>query len=195
MEIQCEEKLDESWIIDFEKIDDVYSKYYKSDIYFIKISYLYVDKENELFKIKEEVFFMQNPNIVSREELISIIKKSSVLNNKRFSLLSLLKYNINIDPQNIKNFLIYSNNFVSNYEEDKYITILKNIDEIVFDKTINMYHDLNNIIIIYYEKNNEKQNNLNNSYHNNNNNNNNNNTKKVYLHKNLNNSHKKTIRR
>jgi hypothetical protein len=193
IEMLIEDKLDELWITDFEKIDDIYSEYYKSDIYFVKITCLYVDKENDLFKIKEEVFFMQNPNIISRDELISIIKKNSILNNKRFSLLSLLKYNINIEPQNVKYFLTSSDNFVTDYDNNEYITILKNIDEIEFDKTINMYHDLNNVIVIYYEKNIENQNNLNNSYHNNNNNNNN--TKKVYLHKNVNNSHKKTIRR
>ena len=192
IEMLIEDKLDELWITDFEKIDDIYSEYYKSDIYFVKITCLYVDKENDLFKIKEEVFFMQNPNIISRDELISIIKKNSILNNKRFSLLSLLKYNINIEPQNVKYFLTSSDNFVTDYDNNEYITILKNIDEIEFDKTINMYHDLNNVIVIYYEKNIENQNKLTANNHNN--------TKKIYLHRclhhnNNNNNHKKTIRR
>jgi hypothetical protein len=149
MEILVEDKLDETWIKDFEKIDNTYSEFYKSDIYFVKITCIYIDKENEILKIKEELFFMKNPNIISREELVGILKKNSFLNNICFSLLSLLRYNLNIEPEDIT----YVNN-------KNYMSILKNIDEIVFDKTINMFHHLNNIIIIYYEK---ISNNLNNS--------------------------------
>ena len=190
MEIN-EDKLDESWIKDFDKIDNLYSDYYKNDIYFIKITCLYVDSENSLFKIKEEKFFMQKPNILSREELIAVIKKNSHLNDKRFSLLSLLKYNINIEPQDIKYFLISENLGIDNDNDydnnNKYITVLKNIDQIEFDKTITMYHDLNDIIIIYYE-NNLGLNKTNNTKGNNNKNN----TKKIYLHNK--NNHKKTNR-
>jgi hypothetical protein len=183
-EILSEEKLDETWIKDFEKLDNRYFEFYKSDIYFVKITCIYIDKENEIFKIKEELFFMKNPNIITREELVGILKKNSLLNNNTcYSLLSLLRYNLNIEPQNI------------NYINDQnYMTSMKNIDEIVFDKTIDMYHDLNNIIIIYYEK---KSNNLNNSQLGSNNNT----TKKIYFHNNHNhnsvstNNHKKTIRK
>jgi hypothetical protein len=71
--------------------------------------------------------------------------------------------------------------------DNKYITVLKNIDEIEFDKTITMYHDLNDIIIIYYENNSGLNKNSNSKG-----NNNKNNTKKIYLHNK--NNHKKTIR-
>ena len=177
MEILVEDKLDETWIKDFEKIDNTYSEFYKSDVYFVKITCIYIDQENEIFKIKEELFFMKNPNIISREELIGILKKNSFSNNNSFSLLSLLRYNLNIEPQDIS----YINN-------KNYITILKNIDEIVFDKTINMFHNLNNIIIIYYEKitNNKNKSHMNTS---------NNSTKKIYFHNSINNKHKKTIRK
>ncbi len=171
-------KLDESWINDFEKQDNIYSDYYKSDVFFIKISSIYVDCNNEICKIKEENFFMKNPNIISKEELIAIIKKNSILNNKIYSLLSLLKYNINIEPQDIKLFL--NNNYDNNF-----IHILKSIDSIFLNETINMFHELNNVIIVYYEK--MKFLNANN---------NNNNTKKIYLKKNVfTNKHQKTIRR
>jgi hypothetical protein len=180
------DKLDDSWITDFEKGDNAYSYYYKSDIYFVKITCIYVDKENALIKIKEEKFFMKNPNIISREELVAILKKNSLLNNKRFSLLSLLKYNINISPQDIRSFLLSDN--INLYKDtNKYISVLKNIDEIDFDKTINMYHDLNNIFIIYYEKfvDSSNKSNVNNI----------NTTKKVYLNKySSGNNHKKTVR-
>lgn len=76
MEILVEDKLDETWIKDFEKIDNIYSEFYKSDVYFVKITCIYIDQENDIFKIKEELFFMKNPNIISREELIGILRKT-----------------------------------------------------------------------------------------------------------------------
>jgi hypothetical protein len=186
LELQNEDKLDESWIKNFDEMDIVYSDYYKSDLYFVKLTFIYVNIENEIFKIKEELFFLKNPNLITREELIAIIKKNSILFNKRHSLLSLLKFNFTIDPENIKSLLKTEENLENPVK--KYITVLKNIDEIGLDKTIGMYHELNNIIIIYYEKIQDNDNNLYNKL------NSNNTTKKVYLHK-YSSNHKKTLRK
>ena len=45
----------------------------------------------------------------------------------------------------IKNYLIGKN-------DNNYLSIIKNIDEITFDKSISMLHDLNDLIFIFYEK-------------------------------------------
>jgi hypothetical protein len=61
---------------------------------------------------------------------------------------------------------------------------IKNIDAITFDKTINMFQDLNDLIFIFFEKNNVSKTHSNST---------NNVTKKVYL--TLKKSKKKTIRK
>jgi hypothetical protein len=73
-------------------------------------------------------------------------------------------------------------NFLSNtHEERNFLNIVKNIDAISFEKTINMFQDLNDLILIFYEKSKElKVVNTNNS------------TKKIYLRSNAN---KKTIKK
>ena len=49
---------------------------------------------------------------------------------------------------------------------DNFLTVIKNIDAVPFEKTINMLHDLNDIIFIFYEKSNElKKPNANNITH------------------------------
>jgi len=89
--------------------------------------------------------------------------------------LSILRYNISLEPDEIKNYL-------KNGENKEYLTVIKNIDTVVFDKSINMFHDLNDLILIFYEKSNElKPANSNNS------------TKKIYL-RSLS-SNKKTIKK
>jgi len=64
-------------------------------------------------------------------------------------LLSILKYNITLDADDIKNFLLTPD--LSSYNE-KFLTVNKHIDSIFFEKTITMFQDLNNVYFIFYEK-------------------------------------------
>jgi len=176
-----EENLDDSWINDFEKNDKPYDEYYKDNISTININVLYVNKENNIEKVSEEVFYMQKQNIISREEIIGIIKKNTILNGNYYSLLSIIKYNIVLNPEDVTAFLKTTN---FHYYNDTFFTTLKNIDTIYFEKTINMFQDLNTLFIIFYEK--DKTISGTTSIRNT--------TKKIYL-KNKNTKNKKTIRR
>ena len=122
---------------------------------------------------------LSTPNYISREEIIRILKKNTIVNNKKYSLLSILKFNITLKPQEIKNFL-KSNNLIDFL--DDFLTPIKNIDAITFEKTINMFQDLNDILFIFYEKTDEEIKKSSNNV-----------TKKVYLNKK--NSHKNTLRK
>ena len=72
-----------------------------------------------------------------------------------------------------KNYLVNNNN-------PEYLSIIKNIDDITFDKSITMFHDLNDLILIFYEKSKEFVKKYTND-----------NTRKIYLHSSL---HKNTIK-
>jgi hypothetical protein len=50
-----------------------------------------------------------------------------------------------LEPEDVKNYL-------KNGDKLEYLSVIKNIDTIVFDKSINMFHDLNDLIYIFYEK-------------------------------------------
>ena len=54
---------------------------------------------------------------------------------------------------------------------DKFLTTIQNIDTITFEKTINMFQDLNSLIFIFHEKSKDNQKTSSN----------NNNTKRIYL--------------
>ena len=170
-----ENELNDEWINNFEKTDKLYQDFYKDNLYYVNLKFIYVNRENEIDKIKQESFLMSSPNYISREEIIQILKESSIDNAKRYSLLSILKYNITLDADDIKKFLLFEN------EERNYLNIIKNIDAIPFDKTISMFQDINDLILVFYEKSNELKkidpNNV---------------TKKIYLRSNTN---KKTIKK
>jgi hypothetical protein len=165
-------KLDDEWINNFEKTDRLYKDFYKDDVYYINLTIIYINRDNEIDKIKYETLLMHYPNKISQEEIIKILKMNAIDNKKRYSLLSILRYNINLEPDEIKSYLL-------NGENKEYLSVIKNIDTVTYQKTINMFQDLNDLIIIYYEKSFEKPN-ANNS------------TKKVYM-RSLN-TNKKTIK-
>lgn len=187
IDINEDDVLDESWIQKFEKIDKLYEDFYKDNIYYININIIYVNKENSIEKINQELFIMQNPNMISREEIIGIIKRNSTINDtliNKYSFLTMIKYNFVLNPEDVTTFLKTKE---IDYYNSQFFTILKNVDSVVFEKTINMFQDLNTLFIIFYEKDkNIKDNNIIV--------NSNNCTKKIYL-RGSNPKNKKTLRR
>ena len=139
------EKLDDSWILEFASTDKLYQEFYKNDIYYIDVHYIYLNSCNEIVKINQGNFLFKNMNYISREEIMGLIKRNSIVDSVRYSLMSILKYNITVETENIKQFL-------NNDDVDNYMTSIKNIDTIKFEKTINMFQDLNDLFFIFYEK-------------------------------------------
>jgi hypothetical protein len=160
--------LDTDWITKFENIDNSYNIFYLDDVHSIKVKCVYINKENEIEKMKQENIMLGKPNYLSREEVMGIIKHNI---HGRYGLLSILKYNINLDPAQVKSFV------TTRQYEDTFLTTIKNIDAITWDTTISMFQDLNEIIFFFYEKCASHSNNV---------------TRKIWLQKHL--KAKKTIR-
>lgn len=146
------DELNDDWINQFEESEKLYKDFYKDNLYHINIDFIYINNNNEIEKIKQDTFLLSEHNSIKRDELIGLLKRNSIDNDKRYSLLSILKYNITLDTDDIKNFLLTSD--LSIYNE-KFLTINKHIDTIIFEKTINMFQDLNHLYFIFYEKSND----------------------------------------
>jgi len=171
-------ELNDDWINEFDKTENLYKDFYKDNLYYINIDFIYINRLNEIEKIKQDSILLSIPNSITRDELIGLLKRNTFDNNIKYSLMSILKYNITLEPDDIKNFLL--SNDTSQYN-DKFLIINKHIDTIVFEKTINMFHDLNKIIIIFFENTKEHKSCNNNTI-----------TKKINF---KTNTHKKTIKR
>lgn len=158
-ELDLNLELDSKWIDDFDKLDNEYKSYYKEDLTFIKIHSIYVNLNNEIEKLIEEKIVLKTPGIILKNELLGLLKKNMYSNNIKYKLLSILKFNIDIEPYYLKQFLKYTTNNSKNNIENKsdlvnignqFLHINKNIDDIYFDKSISMFHDINDLIFIYY---------------------------------------------
>ena len=155
------------------------TNFYKENLYYTNVHFIYVNKLDNIEKIREEVFYMKTPNYISRDEILGILKRNSMHNNKKFSILSILKYVITLEPTEVIDFLKSK----STTDDIKYhfLTSIKNIDAISFNPTISMFHDLTDLFFIFHEK--KIYNPINYKKL----------KKKIFLHKSLN--HKKTIKK
>jgi hypothetical protein len=148
---QTSDYLNDDWITDFEKTDKLYEDFYKDDLYYTNVHYIYINRSNEIEKIKQESFLFSVKNRITREELLGILKNNSIQDTKKYSLLSILKYNITLDPNDITKFL-------NSVNDETFLKPVTLIDEVYFDKSINMLHDLNDVLFLFYEKSNELKN-------------------------------------
>ena len=141
-------ELDTSWISKFEENEKDYNNYYTEELSFVRVNYIYVNKSNEIINISEEKCIFKMPGVLSKEELIGLIKRNTTHNSIKYSLLSILKFNIDFEPIHLKTFVRSPDIHIGN----QYLQSLTNIDTIMFEKSIMLFHDINNIYIIFIDK-------------------------------------------
>lgn len=143
-------KIDTKWIDDFNQQDKEYEQYYQDDIHNIKINAIFINLNNDIVQIKEEKIKLKQPNYISREEILGILKKNSINKGVRYSVLSILKYNIDVEPLDVQFYLKPGKN--DDCQDNMFLTSVKNIDAIPLNKSITMFEDLNELLIIFNEK-------------------------------------------
>ena len=183
------EDLDLDWTNELEKLiktEKSYDKFYKEDITQININIFYINKQNEIFKTKKELI-----HFLLREEIVGLIKRNNIFDNKKYSLLSLLVCIINIEPQNIYSFLKSKHPNIG----QPFLQSITNIDTIKLDKSISIFNDLNEVIILFHEDQIKYTDYKKGSSTRTINNNNNNVTKRIFIHNHHLSSSKKFTRR
>ena len=116
---------------------------YNSYIEDIKIVSIFINKNKNIENTIKNKYTLANYNILEKNELINLINKHKNFKNKNYKLFSILKYNIDLDLQNIKHFIKYPIDFLSSINE------IRTIDWIQSCKYLN---ELNTLFIIFIEK-------------------------------------------
>lgn len=142
-------ELDNEWIENYETQELDYNDFYKDDVKYIKTYSLHINRSLILENINEENFILETNNVLKKHELISIINKyKNDKKEKKVKLLSILKYNINLDSDNVFEYLKQET------ENNLFLESVKDIDNINFDPSISMFEDLNSLFFIFVETNN-----------------------------------------
>ena len=145
-------ELDNKWIENYEIKELDYNDFYKDDVKYIKTYSLYINKGLILENINEENFILEDNNVLKKHELISIINKfKNDKKEKKVKLLYILKYNINLDSDNVFEYLKQET------ENNLFLESIKSIDNINFDPSIAMFEDLNSLFFIFVESNNTEK--------------------------------------
>jgi len=133
------------WIEEYEKEDKSYKMFYPEPVSRIKVNILYVNKKNELEKIREEFIYLSVSNLIKKGELIRLIKSYDISDEIKYKLVSIVVYNIDIRHDELKNYL-------SGYEKYNFITSLRNIEDYELKSTLNYLQQINNIYIVFNEE-------------------------------------------
>tara|TARA_Y100000389_G_scaffold140484_2_gene138355 strand:+ start:10744 stop:11244 length:501 start_codon:yes stop_codon:yes gene_type:complete len=141
-------EFDSEWIKDYEEKENEYKKFYKEEVNIIDIIFIYINDDNEIYNVKNFKEYIANSQI-NYERIIEIIKNYQNNMDIKHKLIGIMNYKIDIDTENIKQLFNYNINPGTLYS-------IKNINNINFDKTINLLQDINSVIFIFKVKNIDK---------------------------------------
>jgi hypothetical protein len=196
LELEIEDEIEP---IKIPEID--YSKMFKEVTVLnnIKTYITYINSDNEIEIINQKKIYLNNDdNIVTRNQLIEVIKNSQKKHNIKYKLISIMVYNIHVTPESLPSYIENPNDFISLYT-------LNRIESFELQPTLRLLKKYNGIYFFFFEcpdqasdtntplSNQEVPRNGNNSFIKNKNNN----TKRIHIHslqKQKKQNHKKTKR-
>jgi len=156
-ELEKLDDIEDEWINQIYEKEKELDKYYKNNIYFICINYVYVDIYKNILKIKKENIKITD-NFLSKENILDIIKKNNKICRKEFKIFSICKYNFHIDIENISKYNSDESNGEYNSDEynEEFFQNIKSIKDIYWQKTIPIFERLNCLYLFFTEKSDNK---------------------------------------
>lgn len=142
-------ELDNSWVDKVLEEDKEYDDFYSEKNNSIAIYKIYVNCTNSIIAINKDIQFIDN-GILSKFDLSLLLKNNVKYNNMKFAPISLLKYNVDVEPENVSNF-------IKNNEKYNFLTVEKHIQDLKWNDSITLFKDMNSLYIIFYEKNKKKE--------------------------------------
>jgi hypothetical protein len=141
-----DDDIDDSWIKEFKEREDIYNDFYKEETSNIRLYFLYVNTSNTLESIKSDSLILEEKGIVTKDQLVSIIKRNQRSNSIKYRLLSLIKFNIDVEPNDMISFIQQEDS-----NSGAFTTSEKYLNDIKFQDTVCMLQDLNSLFFVFYE--------------------------------------------
>lgn len=136
--------IDESWTEDFKELERPYDQFYKDRSQSIKLIFLYANSLKELVTVRSERIMLDSDNLLKKKSLYKIITSNNSLNNTRYKLNSILRFNIDANPEDAIDGLNYSTAEDFSHE-DSYMK------DVHFLDTICTFQDLNTLFLLFQE--------------------------------------------
>ena len=110
---------------------------------FIKIKIFYIQHKS-IIKMSEQIYLLINPNVISKEELIQMIKQHNIYQHNKYCFLGINYINFTETHAHLKSLM--SNKYKVNLNH------LQHIEDICLQNTIPMFQDLNEINFFFSQK-------------------------------------------
>ena len=111
----------------------------------IKTFITYINSDNEIEIINQKKIYLKNEdNIVTRNQLIEVIKNSQRKHNVKYKLISIMVYNIHVTPESLPNYIENPNDFISLYT-------LNRIESFELQPTLRLLKKYNGIYFFFFE--------------------------------------------
>jgi len=139
---------DENWILEAEKEETSFSRFYKSPVKKIVCYSLFTDSSKNVIKLDRQYISIEKDNTLSQTELLNIIKTNNI-NLQNYRIEHILNFNFDINQTEIQTFI---NDYDINKVKNLFLKEVSYTSDIKFNDTINYLHSLNSIFLIYKEK-------------------------------------------
>ena len=143
MESDDDEILDTQWLTNFKKAEAKYSHFYKEPITSIRLYVLYI-KDKEIIHHLADSCLLDAQNSLNRERIMKFINYYQEHESIDYKLKSLFRYNIDLNPEEVDDFV---NGSTAN---DRFLTSEKYLNDIHFNDSITMFKKLNALYFIFF---------------------------------------------
>ena len=114
-------------------------------VFYFLFNFTFVSNYYEIEIINQKKIYLNNEdNIVTRNQLIEVIKNSQRKHNVKYKLISIMVYNIHVTPESLPNYIENPNDFISLYT-------LNRIDSFELKPTLRLLKKYNGIYFFFFE--------------------------------------------
>lgn len=149
--------LDESWIHELQKIQDIKQNYCRESMDSISVHSIFVNVDKQIDKIINLDITLskndttENCRYVSKNKLMSIVKQNKELlgsqNKHEYKLIDIASFFVTLEPEHIQS---YSKTDITTTDHN-FFKIHPYIDDIHVPTSIFIFHKLNSIFLVYQE--------------------------------------------
>ena len=153
-----DEKIDTSWIANFKSEEESYNHFYKEPLDSIMIYVLYVNTDKELIHVDIHRCLLAENGWLKRDRIIALIKQYQMRESVKYKLNSILRYNIDLNPDEITAYASNAGTVTDAGtgtgadDTNRFLTAEKYLDDIHFNDSITMFHDLNALYFLFSEE-------------------------------------------
>lgn len=142
-EEEDDEILDTEWLSTFKEAESKYSIFYKKALTSIRLYVLYIKNKEIICRLKTRCR-LDAEHCLKRERIISLIKHYQDHELTHYKLKSLLRYNIDLNPEEVGDFVNVDG------ISERFLTSEKYLDDIHFKDSIAMFRGLNGLYFIFF---------------------------------------------